>query len=132
MSHEIALPRTEKERSKEELFVTDHARIFSREHLQQFDADLHVLEALLANRIKAIAEREKDVPPISLLQIEAPYLPEGTPYAQLVEKYNLTLGERVLLITALLPHTQPAFFTELLSGSTNPLNLEYKALGGFI
>lgn len=106
--------------------------LFTTEQLAQFQTDLDVLDQLLHNRLDSLSSAEDEIPIIDLAHIELQVANADSPYGQLVERLNLTVGERVLLMTALLPHLKPSVLTDALSSNSNALDLKHKAFGGFI
>lgn len=116
------------DRSHRSLFLDDEKII---ENIEIIDSDIAWVTQILQHRIDELGNPA--LPRSFFSQIPPPSLSNCTgPYADLVNGLQLSPMERLLLITALVPHYAPEVFTGLLRHETNQLALKYYEAGGFI
>ena len=102
--------------------VSENAKIIIEE--------LEWFQSLLDNRVSSLKGETKDLIFFSTLIL--PDLKEKkSAYADLVNTYNLSPADRLLLLCGLLPHVAPEIFTKRLRAANNTYKIEYPELGGY-
>jgi len=102
--------------------ITDNALIISEE--------IAWLSVIVDGRIAKLEKPESDT--LYFSEIAPPNLSEkNSPYADLVNNYQLSITERLLLICSLVPHISPETFTTKIRDGQTGIKIKYPKLGGY-